>query len=42
MATRHNKNNHPVATSKQVVNEFDLGYLGVGTDFPRTTIGTAI
>ena len=29
------KNNHPVATSKQVVNEFDIGYLGVGKDFPK-------
>ena len=27
------KNNHPV-TPKQVVNVFDLGYLGVEKDFP--------
>ena len=27
------KKNHPV-TPKQVVNVFDLGYLGVGKDFP--------
>ena len=27
------KKNHP-ATPKQVVNVFDLGYLGVGKDFP--------
>ena len=30
------KNNHPV-TPKQVVNVFDLGYLGVEKDFPRQT-----
>ncbi len=28
------KNNHPI-TPKQVVNVFDLGYLGVETDFPE-------
>jgi hypothetical protein len=28
------KNNHPV-TPKQVVNVFDLGYLGVEKDFPK-------
>ena len=28
------KNNHPV-TPKQVVNVFDLGYLGAEKDFPR-------
>ncbi len=28
------KKNHPVATLKQVVNVFDLGYLGVEKDFP--------
>ena len=28
------KKNHPV-TPKQVVNVFDLGYLGVETDFPQ-------
>ena len=28
------KKNHP-ATPKQVVNVFDLGYLGVGKDFPE-------
>jgi hypothetical protein len=29
------KNNHPVTPSKQVVNVFDLGYLGVEKDFPE-------
>jgi hypothetical protein len=31
------KNNHPLIP-KQVVNVFDLGYLGVDKDFPRTAI----
>jgi hypothetical protein len=29
------KKNHPVIPSKQVVNVFDLGYLGVEKDFPE-------
>jgi hypothetical protein len=29
------KKNHPVTPSKQVVNVFDLGYLGVEKDFPE-------
>ena len=33
------KKNHPV-TPKEVVNVFDLGYLDVETDFPRTTISS--
>ncbi len=31
------KKNHPV-TPKQVVNVFDLGYLGIEKDFPNTNI----
>ena len=30
------KENHPV-TTKEVVNVFDLGYLGIEKDFPRQT-----
>jgi hypothetical protein len=29
------KNNHPTATPKQVVNVFDLIYLGIEKDFPK-------
>jgi hypothetical protein len=29
------KNNHPAATPKQVVNVFDLRYLGIEKDFPK-------
>jgi hypothetical protein len=29
------KKNHPVAPSRQVVNVFDLGYLGIEKDFPE-------
>ena len=29
------KMNHPVTPSKQVLNVFDLGYLGVENDFPE-------
>jgi hypothetical protein len=33
------KNNHPV-TPKQVVNVFDLGYLGVEKDYPKQLLST--
>ncbi len=29
------KNNHPIVIPKEVVNVFDLGYLGIETDFPE-------
>ena len=31
------KENHPITSKEEVVNVFDLGYLGVEKDFPRQT-----